>query len=115
MMNINAYTTQLVAIINLTDLRPVDPMIDDPAYVINVLAKHVATGRIEVIVIAKDDAGLLQFQQDFPTAGILVGDGTPDNHDEWQMLAFPKEVHDSTSPLEIFNRGREREKSHSTT
>lgn len=106
MFDINDYTVELVAIVGLADLRQLDADDNSPDYVVNVLAKHDATARIEVLVLAKNQGGINKFHQDFPTAGTVIGDGTPANHDEWRVLAFPNQIQTSTSPVEVFRRGR---------
>jgi len=103
------YDKELIAIIQLADLKLTDPTEVSPPYIVNVLAKHNATERIQVLVEARTNGGLNQFRQDFPNAGIMVGDGTPDNHDEWRMLAFSREVQGSTSPVEIFKRAHKKQ------
>ena len=110
MIDLSLYNTQMVAIIELTDLQPSDPANDNPDYLVNVLAKHPATNRVEVLVLAKNPGGIAQFRADFPNAGEVIGDGTPDDHDDWTMLAFSREVQNSTSPVEVFMRSREKDR-----
>lgn len=100
------YDKQLSAIINLSDLKPTDPVDLTPKYKLTILAIHDATKRVQVLVEARNNNGLNQFKLDFPQAGLMAGDGTPDNHDEWRMIAFPRNVEGDTSPVKIFNRAR---------
>jgi len=99
------YDTEISAIVKLSALRPTDPMASNPPYITHVLAMHRATNRVQLFIEAKNQQGINKFLQDYPNAGVIQGDGTPDNHDEWEQLAFPTQVNNSTSPVEIFKRG----------
>ena len=105
-------SVELVVIMPLDDLRLIqtDPVNPAPDFKYTVLAIHAATKRAQLLVEAADDTGLNRFRRLAPSAAVVIGDGTPDNHEEWTQTAYPADIQQQTSPVEILKKGKQRDR-----
>jgi hypothetical protein len=86
-----------------------DPITLGDSYVITVLAQDKSTDKLQIAVEADNQGEINEFMSDFPDAEIMEGDATPENHENWRMLAYSGETKGETSPLVVFKRGREKD------
>lgn len=97
----------LIAIMSMDEV-PVQPQnISNMTYSKSSLAINEFDRLVQVYVTADNNSGLNDFLDDYPNAE--VQEDMELDLEKWKLLAFPSEVADNLTPLEIFFKGRIKE------